>query len=79
MNDKIFIADIFDVVLGALKKESLINDQRYQIAKLRLVNGMTYEEIGPLFGLTRERVRQIFQVTKKDIKRGLKKIFEWAS
>jgi len=43
MNDKIFIADIFDVVLGALKKESLINDQRYQIAKLRLVNGMTYE------------------------------------
>ncbi|TDT72502.1 sigma-70-like protein [Hypnocyclicus thermotrophus] len=53
-------------------KKISFNEKEYEIFEKRFLDGMTYEKISKLFGVTRERIRQILEKIHKNVFHELK-------
>lgn len=56
--EKVPVPDDFDEVFDDVCKTEL-SERKAQILRMRLEDGLSYEEVGKNFGVTRERIRQL--------------------
>ena len=46
-------------ILLFFSKKRVLNPRDYKVLKMRFIERRTFEEVGKVFGVTRERIRQI--------------------
>ena len=76
---KEFLNEVFSSILEFMKKEKLIDERKCTILSLRIVEEKTFKDIGVLYNLSGERIKQLFMLGQKKFKNGIEKILLEAS